>query len=274
MQAELTLNLLRTSRHDPTKSAFEVLEGKFNWNATPLAPPGTKALIYEAPSRRAAWAPHAVDGWYLGPAMNHYRCGLYFIESTRATQIAATTKLFPTHCPHPTLSEDDKTLLAAEELVRALEGALSLPTEMKVKHAKIVKQLTDILKNRPPPRVDSPTPPRVGTPTTSHDATAPRVVRQKRPIHQRNTRSNTPMPAIPEEPEIQQEVTQSEWSDEWYKTPREKSEKKNENTRKTQISPTEFPKQVFYAPLPKMAPPPRVPVVSQDEEEQPTAPPR
>ena len=82
MQAELTLNLLRTSRHDPTKSAFEVLEGKFNWNATPLAPPGTKALIYEAPSRRAAWAPHAVDGWYLGPAMNHYRCGLYFIKST------------------------------------------------------------------------------------------------------------------------------------------------------------------------------------------------
>ena len=73
-QAELTLNLLRTSRIDPTKSAYEVLEGTFKYNSTPLAPPGTKALIFEPTSRRTAWGPHAVDGWYLGPAMKHYRC--------------------------------------------------------------------------------------------------------------------------------------------------------------------------------------------------------
>ena len=71
-QAELTLNLLRTARSDPSKSAYEALEGKFDYNATPLAPPGTKALVYETPKRRAAWAPHAVDAWYLGLAMDHY----------------------------------------------------------------------------------------------------------------------------------------------------------------------------------------------------------
>merc|ERR1711884_396457 len=57
VQAEMTLNMLRTSRKDPTKSAYEELEGKFDYNKTPLAPPGTKALIYEAAARRAAWAP-------------------------------------------------------------------------------------------------------------------------------------------------------------------------------------------------------------------------
>ena len=46
-QAELTINLLQTSRIDPSKSAYEVLEGQFNYNSTPLTPPGTKALIYE-----------------------------------------------------------------------------------------------------------------------------------------------------------------------------------------------------------------------------------
>ena len=62
VQAKMTLNMLRTSRSDPSKSAYEVLEGKFDYNKTPLAPPGTKALIYEAAARRAAWALHAVDG--------------------------------------------------------------------------------------------------------------------------------------------------------------------------------------------------------------------
>ena len=53
-QAEMTLNMLRTSCTDPTKSAYKVMEGKFDYNKTPLAPPGTKALIYKAATRRAS----------------------------------------------------------------------------------------------------------------------------------------------------------------------------------------------------------------------------
>ena len=61
-QAEITLNLLRTARSNPKLSTYTALEGAYNYNATPLAPLGTKALIYEAPSRRTAWALHAIDG--------------------------------------------------------------------------------------------------------------------------------------------------------------------------------------------------------------------
>ena len=39
VQAEMTLNMLRTSRNDPTKSAYEELEGRFDYNKTPIAPP-------------------------------------------------------------------------------------------------------------------------------------------------------------------------------------------------------------------------------------------
>ena len=122
----MTLNMLCTSRTNPSKPAYKILEGKFNYNKTPLAPPGIKALIYEAAARHASWAPHAVDGWYLGPAMKYYRCGHYFVTHTRATRIANTVKLYPTRSNMPTISEEDKTALAAEELVKIIDATITL----------------------------------------------------------------------------------------------------------------------------------------------------
>ena len=85
--------------------------GKFNFNRTPLAPPGAKASIFEAASRRAAWGPRAVDGWYLGPAMNHYRALTFFIESTMGVRISSNFRLHRTHCKVPFISEKDETVL-------------------------------------------------------------------------------------------------------------------------------------------------------------------
>ena len=36
---------------------------KYNWNAHPLAPPGTKAIVYESPQCRASWGPRGLDAW-------------------------------------------------------------------------------------------------------------------------------------------------------------------------------------------------------------------
>ncbi len=49
-QVELTLNLLRVSRRDPTVLVNKELYGTFDFNKTPLAPLGTKALIYDDPA--------------------------------------------------------------------------------------------------------------------------------------------------------------------------------------------------------------------------------
>ena len=59
-QAEITLNLLRNSRLHPHLSAYSHLFGQFDFNQTPLAPPGTKVLIHEKPRQRPTWAPHGV----------------------------------------------------------------------------------------------------------------------------------------------------------------------------------------------------------------------
>jgi hypothetical protein len=71
-QATTTLNILRKSRINPRMSAYSQLNGHFDFNITPLAPPGTRIIAHEKPDQRASWDPHGVDRYYLGPALDHY----------------------------------------------------------------------------------------------------------------------------------------------------------------------------------------------------------
>jgi hypothetical protein len=61
-QAELTLNLLRGSRINPKLSAYEQLFGRYDFNRTPIAPPGIKVLAHVKSKVRKTWVPHALDG--------------------------------------------------------------------------------------------------------------------------------------------------------------------------------------------------------------------
>ena len=60
-----TLNMTRASYVNPAISAYEALNGLYNWNWYPLALLGRKALIYEDGDTRVSWASRRVDGWYL-----------------------------------------------------------------------------------------------------------------------------------------------------------------------------------------------------------------
>jgi hypothetical protein len=48
-QSVITLNLLRRSRINPQLSAYAQVFGAFDYNKTPLAPPGTQVLVHEKP---------------------------------------------------------------------------------------------------------------------------------------------------------------------------------------------------------------------------------
>ena len=100
-QAEISLNLLRTARNNPKLSAYAVLEGPFNFDRTPLAPPRTKALVYSDPTTRTTWETHARNEWYIGPAMDHYRCFRFWMPDTRGYRIAKTAKIFLAYCNIP-----------------------------------------------------------------------------------------------------------------------------------------------------------------------------
>ena len=67
-QVQDTLNLLQTSRKKPAISAYEALNGLYDWNWYRLAPPGCIAIIYKAPAVWGSWASRGTDAWYLGPS--------------------------------------------------------------------------------------------------------------------------------------------------------------------------------------------------------------
>ena len=94
--AATTLNLMRPSRINPKLSAYEILNGVFDYNKTPIAPPGCKVVVHEPPNKRGKWDIHGVDGWYLGMASEHYRCHRVYIQKMRAERIAQTVKIFRT----------------------------------------------------------------------------------------------------------------------------------------------------------------------------------
>ena len=96
------LNLLHPSRLNPRLSVEAQLKGAFDFNRMPLAPPGTRDVVHEAPSNRHTWSPHGADGWYLGPAPDHYRCHRVYIPRTCAKRIAKTVDFSLTIAsPHP-----------------------------------------------------------------------------------------------------------------------------------------------------------------------------
>jgi hypothetical protein len=99
-QAEMSLNLLRTSRLHPQLSAAEHLHGLVDYNKTAFAPSGCKVIAHEKPSQRRTWAPHGQPGYSLGPAMRQYRCQNVYITSTASERIVDTLEFFPSQFSH------------------------------------------------------------------------------------------------------------------------------------------------------------------------------
>ena len=69
-QETLTIKFLRSSRMNPSLSAYAALFVAYNLNSALLAPPGTKVFIHLKRSQRGTFVPHGIDGWYIGPAMD------------------------------------------------------------------------------------------------------------------------------------------------------------------------------------------------------------
>jgi hypothetical protein len=119
-QAELTLNLLRGSRINPKLSAWEQIHGRYDFNAHPIAPPGIKVLAHSKPATRRTWSTHAYEAWYVGPAMEHYRCYTVWAIATRQTRIVNQLTWLP-HKPFPRLTSQDLFRATVEDLITILK---------------------------------------------------------------------------------------------------------------------------------------------------------
>jgi hypothetical protein len=103
-QAELTLNLLRSSRVNPRLSAHACLFGNFDFNKTPLAPPGTKVVVHLKPDQRASCACHGEEGWHVGPSMEHHRCVKCYLPTSSRERDVDALQFCPQKIPFPKTS--------------------------------------------------------------------------------------------------------------------------------------------------------------------------
>ena len=207
-----TLNILRPSRVDPSKSAYEVLEGPYDWNRYPLAPPGCKAVIYEDPDARGSWAPRGIDAWYLGPSKDHYRCAIFYVPETRAYRISGTAEFYPQHCQVPSFTPSAHVKELQQELaetMRKLEPATrrKLFTRLTTALAPLLTRQVQRVGATPaqaePEQRVTPAVQRVEQHAIQRVSVAPRVttsathttkrkLRTKKRTHRRQTRNNTP----------------------------------------------------------------------------------
>ena len=140
-QNQDTLNLIRESQINPAILAYEALNGPYNWDQYPLAPPGCKAVIYKAPAVRGSWVSRGMDAWFLGPSTDHYRCNLYYVPETRAYRISGSAKIFPQHCQVPNLSANAHLKALTKELITTTATAAKT-----TKGRRLVKSLATAIK--------------------------------------------------------------------------------------------------------------------------------
>ena len=109
-QTEMTLNLLRQATANPAISAWENLNGKFNYNATLLGPLGISVIVHTKPGRRRSWDFRVKDGWSVGASFTHYRCQRVIPKLTISMMISDTTEFRHHHITHPSITPEDRVL--------------------------------------------------------------------------------------------------------------------------------------------------------------------
>lgn len=199
-QIELCLNHLHPYKPNPTISAYAGLHGgAHDFRANPIGPAGSKILIHDKPGSRGSWAPHGVPGFYLGPALKHYRCYTVWSTSTNAVRITDTLAWFLDNLQLPSPSIHDLLLAAIHDLTTALNTVTRAhPTSIHQRQLSetpsITQQLLDIAALYTPSASEIP------TQTTLTDTTAGTEQRVTSPVPLASTDTLSPG-AIPPPPE-------------------------------------------------------------------------
>ena len=177
-QATITLNLMRATRINPRVSAYTFMFGEYDYRSTPLVPPGIKLIAHVKPQTRGSWDLHGVQGYAVGPAMNHYRCIKCYLPETRSERICDTVKFLPNVIPIPKTNIDDYLRQSAQDIITILSAppsttALSLSAGDPVRNALL--EIAQLL-GRAEPLIQP-------TTNTSDDSSSPRVEKIEKGIY-------------------------------------------------------------------------------------------
>ena len=170
-QAELTLNILRQSTINPKISAWEFFNGPFDFNKTPLGPVGCRVLIHAKPTTRRSWDFRAKEGFYIGPALDSYRCFKLVKMDTKSQVISDTVEFRHAYRTIPVPTAEDRIVHGLHEITDAL---MDKPPPTTISQLDALSNLRDVFESwrllapPSPGRTREPMPgrPRVVTPDT------------------------------------------------------------------------------------------------------------
>jgi hypothetical protein len=95
-QAEIIINQMRPWHDDPTINAWTGMHNApYDHLANPMSIFGIRCVVQEKSHLRPTWGPHGKDGFYLGPALQHYRCWRIHVTDTKSTRISDTVAWLP-----------------------------------------------------------------------------------------------------------------------------------------------------------------------------------
>ena len=77
--------------------------------------------IHEKPHKRLTYAPHSVNGWYLGPAVHNYRFNTCYNIDTVGETTPDTIAFFPEFMKMPNYITRDMAIHAAADMAKALQ---------------------------------------------------------------------------------------------------------------------------------------------------------
>ena len=161
----ITLCMLRTTRINPKLSANAQLWGNFDFNKTPLALSGCKAIIHKCAHERGTWAKHGELGFVVSPAMQHFRNYNIYIPKTHGERVSNTVQFFHKHAI-PEVSSTDEMTKAIQTLTKLVRQP-HVPEPFPQRNNNLVTAISDLRTMMNSPQRNQPDAP-TGAPDQSH----------------------------------------------------------------------------------------------------------
>ena len=122
-QAELTLAHLRAYTINPAISSYEGIYGsKHNFSAHPINVLGVRTVALTPADKRESWAPHGIDCFYIGAALQHYRCHRVYVPATNDIRITDSLSWHQTKTFAPGASKEELIYDKQVELLAKLDA--------------------------------------------------------------------------------------------------------------------------------------------------------
>ena len=129
-QGMLTINHLRAYTTNNSLSAYEGIHGrKYDFVAHPLYPPGVRVVVLEPANQRESWAPHGLDGFYIGPALETYQSYRCWILSTNGVRVSDSISVHPHKLKLPGSLREDLIYAKATDILAALNNFHGSPED-------------------------------------------------------------------------------------------------------------------------------------------------